>query len=90
LGPASILSNAARRSPLAMLATTICKFAFATRRRTPWAGCIMPLWHLFRNGPHRIASGRGFSYKQVEDEGLFLVVAEMTCRYLRPACTTIC
>jgi len=37
------------------------------------------------DGRTELLRAAGFSYKQVEDEGLFLVVAEMTCRYLRPA-----
>src|SRR5579871_2502178 len=27
----------------------------------------------------------GATYKQIEEQGLFLVVSEITCRYLRPA-----
>ena len=39
----------------------------------------------FELGRTELLRAAGFNYCQVEEQGLFLVVSEMTCRYLRPA-----
>ena len=39
----------------------------------------------FELGRTELLRAAGWSYKQVEDLGLFLVVSEISCRYLRPA-----
>jgi acyl-CoA thioester hydrolase len=39
----------------------------------------------FELGRTELLRAAGFNYRQVEEQGLFLVVSEMTCRYLRPA-----
>jgi acyl-CoA thioester hydrolase len=39
----------------------------------------------FEVGRTELLRAAGFNYRQVEEQGLFLVVSEMTCRYLRPA-----
>jgi acyl-CoA thioester hydrolase len=39
----------------------------------------------FELGRTELLRSAGFSYKQVEEEGFYLVVAEVGCRYLAPA-----
>ncbi len=39
----------------------------------------------FELGRTEMLRASGFSYRQVEEQGLFLVVSEMTCRYHGPA-----
>lgn len=39
----------------------------------------------FELGRTELLRAAGWSYKQVEELGLFLVVSELSCRYLRPA-----
>jgi len=39
----------------------------------------------FELGRTELLRAAGFNYRQVEEQGLFLVVSEMKCRYLRPA-----
>jgi acyl-CoA thioester hydrolase len=39
----------------------------------------------FELGRTELLRAAGLNYRQVEEQGLFLVVSEMTCRYLRPA-----
>jgi acyl-CoA thioester hydrolase len=39
----------------------------------------------FELGRTELLRAAGHNYRQVEEQGLFLVVSEMTCRYLRPA-----
>ncbi len=44
----------------------------------------------FELGRTELLRSAGFSYKHVEEEGFYLVVAEVGCRYLRRPCTTTC
>ncbi len=39
----------------------------------------------FELGRTEMLRAAGATYKQIEEQGLFLVVSEITCRYLRPA-----
>jgi acyl-CoA thioester hydrolase len=39
----------------------------------------------FELGRTEMLRAAGSTYRQIEEQGLFLVVSEMTCRYLRPA-----
>ncbi|HEV2968693.1 MAG TPA: thioesterase family protein [Pirellulales bacterium] len=39
----------------------------------------------FELGRTELLRAAGLNYRQVEEQGLFLVVSEITCRYLRPA-----
>jgi acyl-CoA thioester hydrolase len=39
----------------------------------------------FELGRTELLRAAGFSYKQVEEEGFYLVIAEVSCRYLAPA-----
>ncbi len=44
----------------------------------------------FELGRTEMLRAAGASYREVEEQGLFLVVSEMTCRYMRPRTTMIC
>jgi acyl-CoA thioester hydrolase len=39
----------------------------------------------FELGRTELLRAAGYSYKQIEDEGFYLVIAEVSCRYLLPA-----
>lgn len=39
----------------------------------------------FEVGRTELLRAAGYSYKQVEEEGYYLVVSEVSCKYLRPA-----
>lgn len=41
--------------------------------------------HYFELGRTELLRAAGYSYRQVEDTGLYLVVAEVSCRYFLPA-----
>ena len=52
------------------------------RMDVAWHGHYLAWFELGRTESLRAA---GFSYKQVEEEGFYLVIAEVSCRYLAPA-----
>ena len=56
-------------------------------QETDAMGCLHHANYLtyFELGRTELLRAAGFSYRQVEEQGLFLVVSEMNCRYLRPA-----
>ena len=66
-------------------ANTRSTSACVTRDRRPRPAASRELFYLFRAGANRIVGAAGFTYRQFEETGLMLVVADISCRFIQPA-----